>query len=366
MRRKYGTHFRLVIQFYDMTRRRRDCLDNAPHASYYEHMTDNDQAAAPMVRAVGLTKAYGDFTAVDGISFDVRQGEIFGFLGPNGAGKTTTINMLIGMAKIGAGSVFYRGEDRTGSIKKAQSLIGVVPDESNLYDELSGYENLCFCGSLYGLRKERREARASELLETFSLAEAAGKRFKAYSKGMKRKLTIAAALMHEPRLLFLDEPTTGIDVASVRQIRGMIKALNEKGMTIFLTTHYIEDAERLCGRVAFINKGKIVKTDSVAKLVEDTQRESILEIAVDPAAAGSELERRIREAFPRSGCSKRGPDSYRITSDERLDIAPMVAFLADRGIPVYEARIVKPSLEDAFVKFAGIDLDALKKEKEKK
>ena len=211
----------------------------------------------------GLKKSYNGFVAVNGISFHVNRAEIFGFLGPNGAGKTTTINMLIGMAKISEGRIFYKGKDLTDNIKKAQEIIGVVPDESNLYNEMNGFDNLCFCGALYGLSKPGREEKAHRLLELFGLKDAAGKKFMAYSKGMKRKLTIAAALIHEPEILFLDEPTTGIDVASVRQIRNLIKELNENGTTIFLTTHYIEEAERLCNRVAFIDKGEIIQIDSV-------------------------------------------------------------------------------------------------------
>ncbi len=215
-----------------------------------------------IIEAESLTKIYEIFTAVDNISFHVKKGEFFGFLGPNGAGKTTTINMLVGMAKITDGKIFYNGDDLTKNIKKAQKLIGIVADESNLYEEMSGFDNLCFCGSLYGLSKKSRERKSSELIEMFGLSQAANKKFKAYSKGMKRKLTIAAAIIHEPEILFMDEPTTGIDVASVRQIRNMIKELHKNGTTIFLTTHYIEEAERLCERVAFINKGKIIKTDT--------------------------------------------------------------------------------------------------------
>jgi len=171
-----------------------------------------------IIEAKNLTKKYGDFTAVDDISFFVEKGEVFGLLGPNGAGKTTTINMLVGMARISSGKVFYDGVDLTQNIKRAQEIIGIVADESNLYDEMSGYDNLCFCGSLYGLSKNERENKATKLLNTFQLKEVAYKKYKAYSKGMKRKLTIAAALIHNPQILFLDEPTSGIDVASARQI----------------------------------------------------------------------------------------------------------------------------------------------------
>jgi len=206
----------------------------------------------------GLTKKYGEFTAVKGIDFSVLRGEIFGFLGPNGAGKTTTINMLTGLARVSAGTFNLVGYGPR-QIKKAQQFIGIVPDESNLYEEMDGFDNLCFCAALYGLPKVLRAEKAKRLLKQFGLEEAGNRPFKANSKGMKRKLTIAAGIIHDPKILFLDEPTTGIDVASARQIRKLILELNKSGTTIFLTTHYIEEAERLCHRIAFIVDGNFIR-----------------------------------------------------------------------------------------------------------
>ena len=193
-----------------------------------------------------------DFLSTNDASFEVLQGELFGFLGPNGAGKTNTINMLTGLARPDAGKIRIAGIDCTGNPKAAQYLTGLVPDESNLYPELTGFDNLCFCAALYRMKKKEREDRARELLETFGLADAAHRKFAGYSRGMKRKLTIAAGIIHNPPILFLGEPTTGIDAASARQIRQLIAGLYRAGTTIFLTTHYIEEAERLCGRIAFI------------------------------------------------------------------------------------------------------------------
>ncbi len=222
----------------------------------------------PLIEVKELTKRFDNVTAVDNISFDVLQGEFFGFLGPNGAGKTTTISILTGLARPDSGTIRIGGLECTRNPKVAQHLIGVVPDESNLYPELSGFDNLCFCASLYGMPKRERQARAHELLEIFGLAEAANRKFAGYSRGMKRKLTIAAGIIHRPPILFLDEPTTGIDVSSARQVRQLIAQLHRAGTTIFLTTHYIEEAERLCERIAFIVKGQIVKTDTVANLLQ--------------------------------------------------------------------------------------------------
>ncbi|MBN2699023.1 MAG: ATP-binding cassette domain-containing protein [Bacteroidales bacterium] len=320
-----------------------------------------------IIEAKNLTKKYGDFTAVDTISFRVEKGEVFGLLGPNGAGKTTTINMLIGMAKISSGKVYYNGVDLTRSIKKAQEIIGVVADESNLYDEMSGFDNLCFCGSLYGLTKKERENKAKKLLNTFQLNEAANKKFKAYSKGMKRKLTIAAALIHHPQILFLDEPTSGIDVASARQIRDLIKKLNEKGTTVFLTTHYIEEAERLCDRIAFLNRGKIIKIDSVNNLINESKDEHIIEVVLDENFSDkAQLSAKLNEKFTYLNCQFKNDKTIKIISIKPIDISPIVQFLSLQNIFIIEARLHRPSLEDAFVKLTGIEIDLMKKDKEKK
>ena len=227
-----------------------------------------------------MAKRFEEVQAVVDASFEVLQGELFGFLGPNGAGKTTTINMLTGLARPDAGEIRIAGIDCTRNPKAAQHLTGVVPDESNLYPELTGFDNLCFCAALYGMKKKEREARARELLDIFDLADAAGRKFAGYSRGMKRKLTIAAGIIHHPPILFLDEPTTGIDVASARQIRQLVADLHGAGTTIFLTTHYIEEAERLCGRIAFIVQGRIVRIDTVANLLQPIQGRHVMQLAV--------------------------------------------------------------------------------------
>lgn len=320
-----------------------------------------------IIEVSDLTKKYGGFTAVDALSFHVNRGEFFGFLGPNGAGKTSTINMLVGLSYPTKGNICYQGKDLTHSIKKAQQIIGIVPDESNLYDEMTAYDNLCFCGSLYGIRKAHREQRARELLETFGLSDVANRKFRAYSKGMKRKLTIAAALIHEPEIIFMDEPTTGIDVASVRQIRNIVKDLHKKGTTIFLTTHYIEEAERLCERVAFINKGTIIKTGTVAELIEQTRDSNIIEISFEECKLDkSDLQNRLNRQFSDIECILTNETTIQLHSKERFDISPLVSAISAQGYFVIEAKLITPTLEDAFVKITGIEIGMMKKEKEKK
>jgi len=261
----------------------------------------NDQES--LIDVVKLTKTFEEITAVNEISFSLNQGEIFGFLGPNGAGKTTTINILTELSRPDSGTIRVAGLDCTGNPKGAQHLIGIVPDESNLYPELSGFDNLCFCAALYGIRKQERCKQAETLLQTFGLKQAAKRKFGGYSKGMKRKLTIAAGIIHRPQILFLDEPTTGIDVASARQIRQLISDLNSEGTTIFLTTHYIEEAERLCNRIAFIVNGEIVRIDTVKNLMRPTQGNQTVQFAFQPAR--DKICELIMNDFPDLECKKR-------------------------------------------------------------
>lgn len=309
-----------------------------------------------------LTKNYGNFVAVRGISFSVEKGEVFGFLGPNGAGKTTTINMLTGLARPTSGKITLSGVDCVKNIKRAQGIIGIVPDESNLYEEMNGFDNLTFCASLYGMEKSRRERKARELLEQFDLADTGRKPFKAYSKGMKRKLTIAAGIIHEPAILFLDEPTTGIDVESARQIRKLIVDLNKNGTTIFLTTHYIEEAERLCNRISFIVEGQIVKLGIVDDLMTEAQKENIVQFTLEKWTMP--LKNAFINALPGFVVNAMGSNTVRVQSSEKVNLMPFMKFFDENGVSVYEAKIIRPSLEEVFVKVTGIGLDKMKKEKE--
>ncbi len=317
-----------------------------------------------IIEVKNLTKSFDDFKAVKGISFNVEKGEVFGFLGPNGAGKTTTINMLTGLAKPTSGEITISGKDGIKNIKKVQQIIGIVPDESNLYDDMGGFDNLVFCASLYGMKKEAREKKAKELLNLFSLDDTGNRPFKAYSKGMKRKLTIAAGIIHEPEILFLDEPTTGIDVESARQIRRMIKELNNNGTTIFLTTHYIEDAERLCHRIGFIVGGNVIKVSNVQKLMTEAQQENIVEFRTD--SNNLDLENNLINTFPNITIKSSSNNTIRISSIEKIELMPFMNFFDKKGVKVSEAKIIRPSLEEVFVKITGIEIDKLKKEKEGK
>ncbi len=313
------------------------------------------------VRVSNLKKTYGDVTAVDDISFDIQKGEIFGFLGPNGAGKTSTVNMMIGLSRPTAGDVVIDGIDVRRKPKQAQAIMGIVADESNLYKDMDGFENLCFCAALYGMRKEERELRARQLLEQFRLKEAGRRPFKAYSKGMRRKLTIAAALIHSPRILFLDEPTTGIDVESSRQIREMIVKLKEQGTTVFLTTHYIEEAERICDRIDFIAKGQIVASGTVAELMQRISFDRAIHFVT--GVQDDEFAFELQKNFEGSQVERKSDHSLVMRLQERLELFPVMEFFHHHGVAVYEAKELRPSLEDVFVRLTGIESSIPKKEK---
>ncbi len=209
-----------------------------------------------------LTRRFDGHCAVNGISFAVDEGEVFGFLGPNGAGKTTTIRMLTGQLLPTSGSARVAGCDVVRDVDRLKPLIGVVFEQQNLYPRLSGRENLAFSAQLYGVERERVDA----LLAEVDLAGRAGDRVQHYSNGMKQRLLIARALLHRPRVLFLDEPTRGLDPAMARDIRRLVADLAHQGVTIFLTTHYMEEADQLCSRVAFVDRGEIVALDTPERL----------------------------------------------------------------------------------------------------
>ncbi|MGI6375459.1 MAG: ABC transporter ATP-binding protein [Anaerolineae bacterium] len=312
----------------------------------------------PTIAVSGLSKRFGEVLAVDGLEMTVQSGELYGLLGPNGAGKTTTINLLTGLARPDAGRISIGDIDCSRNPKAAQHLLGVVPDESNLYPELTGYDNLCFCGALYGLPRAERERRAAELLEAFRLTEAGGRRFGGYSRGMKRRLTIAAAMVHRPPILFLDEPTTGIDVASARQVRQMVAQLHSEGTTILLTTHYIEEAERLCDRVAFIVRGRIVRVAPLEELMRQMQGRYLLELVVP--GARPEVGAALAAALPQVMVREAAVGRIRLESAAPIAVAPPVRWLEEHGLQVTEARRVQPSLEEVFVEITGIEAQAMR------
>jgi ABC-2 type transport system ATP-binding protein len=215
-----------------------------------------------VIQVTNLVRTFNDLRAVDDISFQARAGEIFGFLGPNGAGKTTTIRILTGQLRPTSGQARVAGYDVVQQRQQLKPQIGVVFEYQNLYARSSGRDNLRFAARLYGAKKERVEA----VLAQVGLTERARDKVKKYSNGMKQRLLIARALLHEPKVLFLDEPTRGLDPNVARDIRAIVARLAQQGVTVFLTTHYMEEADQLCQRVAIVDQGRIVALDTPARL----------------------------------------------------------------------------------------------------
>ena len=308
-----------------------------------------------------LTKQFGHILAVDNISFTVNQGEIFGFLGPNGAGKTTTIRMLTGQTRPTSGTVTVAEYDVVRESIKAKERVGVVPEVSNVYDEMSAWDNLVFAAQLYGVAKNEREKRAKELLELFGLHERRADRAGNFSKGMKRRLTIAAALIHKPDILFLDEPTSGLDVQSSRMIRNLVKDLNKNGVTVFLTTHYIEEADQLCQRVAMINQGKIVAVDNPEKLKASVEKHQIIEVSFSQPL---NLEHKLASLKHVSKAVQVG-DKFKLHVGNTSEAVPLIIdFARENGLKIVSINTLNPSLEDAFVKLTGLSSEVMKAEKE--
>jgi len=306
-----------------------------------------------VIRVSGLTKFYGDICAVDHISFQVKRGEIFGFLGPNGAGKTTTIRMLAGLSKPTEGEASILEFDINSEIVKVKKHIGVVPEISNLYDELSAKDNLLFMAELYGIPRSERIRKAEELLKTFGLYGRKDSLFRTFSRGMKRALTIAAALIHNPDILFLDEPTVGLDVVAARSLRNLISNLHQKGITIFLTTHYLEEADILCDRVAILVKGRIVRVDSPKNLKKTTEEESIIEISFRDEVG--ELVKELSGRMPEVKIVSFDQNKVRVYGGEVNSIYDnLILFAKDKGIGIESINSIKPTLEDAFIKITGM------------
>jgi ABC-2 type transport system ATP-binding protein len=304
-----------------------------------------------VIHASDLTKIFGKSTAVDHVSFEVQKGEIFGFLGPNGAGKTTTTRMLTGVIPLDAGTATILGFDIRFEPVQAKQRFGVVPETSNAYTDLTAWQNLMLMGELYGLPRSRSEQRSSDLLGMVGLLERKDQKVQAYSKGMKQRLILAMALIHEPELLFLDEPTSGLDVQSTQMILNLLRDLNTQGTTIFLTTHNMEEANRLCHRVGIIRAGKIVAIDAPEKLKTAIDRVHKIEVSFDREVSGDALA-----GLPGVKGANRTGDKWQITTDNRdTIIRSLVTFSQQNNATIVTLNTLAPSLDDAFLRLTQED-----------
>jgi ABC-2 type transport system ATP-binding protein len=298
------------------------------------------------IHAEDLTKVFGKSTAVDHISFNVQKGEIFGFLGPNGAGKTTTTRILTGVIPPDTGTATILRHDIRSEPVLAKQGFGVVPETSNAYADLTAWQNMMLMGELYGLPRARAEQRSSELLVMVGLFERKNQKVQAYSKGMKQRLILAMALIHEPELLFLDEPTSGLDVQSTQMILSLLRDLNKQGTTIFLTTHNMEEANRLCHRVGIIRAGKMVAIDAPEKLKTAIDRVHKIEVSFDREIPGSTLA-----GLEGIMTANRTGDKWQITTRNKdATIHSLATFSQQNGVVIVTLNTLAPSLDEAFLR----------------
>jgi ABC-2 type transport system ATP-binding protein len=307
----------------------------------------------PIVAVEGLVKRYGDVVAVDDISFEIREGEIFGLLGPNGAGKTTTINVLCTYTEPTAGQVAVAGHSVTAEPEAVKRVIGVVPQDIALYPDLNAVENLRFFGRMYDVPKARLEPRIGELLQLVGLAEHARRRVEHYSGGMKRRLNLAVGLLSEPLFLMLDEPTVGVDPQSRNAIFENIQALNRQGLIILYTTHYMEEAELLCHRVAIMDEGRIIALDTPQNLIK-TLGTGIIHIGVKDV--DEEMLARL-QALPQVKAVARRDDTLAFeTMDAQRALLEIIGLFNETDTPMTSLEILEPNLESVFIQLTGKQL----------
>ncbi len=301
------------------------------------------------IHVENLTKRFGDFTAVDAISFDIKKGEIFGLLGPNGAGKTTTISMLSTLLEPTSGKALVNGIDIRKDQDGVRKSIGIVFQDQSLDEELTAWENMDFHGRLYRIPKEIREERITELLQLVELEERKENLVKTFSGGMRRRLEIARGLLHEPTVLFLDEPTLGLDPQTRNHLWTYIQTLNQtKGITIILTTHYMDEADRLCDRIAIIDRGTIIAMDTPEELKNRVGSDVVTITSPDAERIAKEIS-----APWISGAEQHdGQVIIRLHSAEE-HITELIRLFGEHGYEITSVSIHKPTLEDVFLHYTG-------------
>jgi ABC-2 type transport system ATP-binding protein len=302
------------------------------------------------IRTTGLKKQFGDFTAVAGIDFEVRRGEIFGLLGPNGSGKTTTIRMMLGLMKPTQGSVEVLGERISQNPEKIRPRLGYMSQKFSLYNDLTVLENLRFYGRAYGLDQDTLRERIPDVLGLAGLEEIGNVRTRDLSGGWRQRLALSATILHRPELLFLDEPTAGVDPVSRRAFWSLLYALSRIGITMFVTTHYMDEAER-CHRLAFIQRGRLIASGTPGEIKRNVMKGQVLEITLDDASRGMKVLRSARE-------EKRLPVGEIALYGSMIHVvAPGIGELREsidsilraEGITPGHMAVIEPSLEDVFI-----------------
>jgi ABC-2 type transport system ATP-binding protein len=308
-----------------------------------------------LIQVTELVKKYGSHRAVDRISFSVGKGELFGLLGPNGAGKTTTISVLATLLPADGGRASVGGYDLASDPAAVRRLIGIVPQEIALYTDLSAKDNLEFWGRLYGLRGGALKNRVSELLEMADLSGQARQKVADFSGGMKRRLNLVVGLVHSPEVLFLDEPTVGIDAQARSRILEIIKNLSDEGLTVIYTTHYLEEAEQLCDRIGVIDKGQMVAVGDKEELIHQIGDEDLIRFQLPEGRQAEFFD--ACAAWP--GClaagRKRGKVEVRTPNGAAL-LPELQAWLENRGLPLSQLEVDRPNLETLYLNLTGRSL----------
>lgn len=302
-----------------------------------------------MIKIKNVIKKYGEITALNSVSLDIGKGEFWGILGPNGAGKTTLINILNTLKDFDSGEIVINGFDIKSEREKVKSIIGIIPQEISLYEELSAYENLIFWGKVYGLKSNEIKQRASELLEMVGLDKRKNEQVKIFSGGMKRRLNIAIGLVHNPEILLLDEPTVGIDPQSRNFIFEILMNMHAKGKTIIYTTHYMEEAERLCNKIAIINNGKIISFGKKDELLADFE---VSELTIT-------FNKPIHNFDVTKGYSIEFKDENKVVISGNKIVSNLQYFLniaKKSGVQVNKISYNAPNLEKLFLHLTGKNL----------
>lgn len=305
------------------------------------------------LRVEHLAMSYGAVRAVDDVSLEVREGEIYGLLGPNGAGKTTTISIIAGLLKADAGRVLVAGADFGADPARAKKIMGVVPQEIALYEELSGRENLEFWGRIAGLSGPAARRRAAEVLAALSLSDRAKDAIKTYSGGMKRRINLGAALLHRPRLLLLDEPTVGIDPQARTNILEFVQGLCADGTAILYTTHYLEEAERLCRRIGILDHGQLLTEGTLADLQERLGGDKVFVLEGDFAAAAPETWSGFSQRFR---LLQKSPRQMLVAAIGSRDPGDCLRDLLNLPAQIHNVTLKRPNLNDVFLQLTGREL----------
>lgn len=308
-----------------------------------------------MLTLSNVKKSYDAHEVIKGISFQVEKGESFGLLGPNGAGKSTIISMVCGLIPYGAGEIRINGKLVGKHLKETKQMIGVVPQDIALYPTLSALDNLVFWGKMYGLSGKKAKGRAKEVLEIVGLTGRGKDRIETFSGGMKRRINIGAALMHEPQLLIMDEPTVGIDPQSRNHILETVKSLNEQGMTVIYTSHYMEEVEFLCKRIAIIDEGKLIISGTKKDLNNRLAGGTVLKLTVDSLQPSF-----IEQVKKLNGVEKvivQPAEEIDVHLQSKIEIVADIILLASRsGITISNMQIQEANLETLFLQLTGRSL----------